>query len=140
MSGRRAAIGALMHPCRNARKPKSGAPFSLHGSAGKMSLPIHRGNSDELNHRPGITQANPLLQQTSAVERGCWAQDTCVEWMQGISSAIWMGSSSCPWLAADASLTAPSFQLRLLGFCCDQLGWSFVVLGFFQVEIISHFF
>lgn len=69
-----------MHPRRNAWKPKSGAPFSLNGSAGKMSFPIHRGNSDELIWRPGITQANPLLglgvrlQLTSAVESGCSAE------------------------------------------------------------------
>lgn len=115
-----------------------------------MSFPIHRGNFNELIWRPGITQANPLLglgarlQLTRAVESGRSAEpsreDARVQWMQGISGAIWMGSSSCPWLHADASLTAPSFQLCLLGFCCDQLGWSFVVLGFFQVEIISHFF
>lgn len=61
LTGRRTAVGTLMHPCRNAWKPKTGAPFSLDGSAGKMSFLIHRGNSDELNRRPGITQANPFL-------------------------------------------------------------------------------
>lgn len=80
LTGRRAAIGALMHPCRNAWKPKSGAQFSLNGSAGKMSFPIHRGDLDELIWRPGITTANPLLgvgarlQLTRAVESGCSAE------------------------------------------------------------------
>lgn len=75
-AGRRAAIGALMHPCRNAWKPKAGAPFSLDGPAGKMSFPIHRGNSGELIWRPGITQTNSFLgvgvrlQLTRAVESG----------------------------------------------------------------------
>lgn len=41
-----------------------------------MSFPIHKGNSDELIWRPGITQTNPLLglgvrlQLTSAAESG----------------------------------------------------------------------
>lgn len=61
-------------------------------------------------------------------------------WTRRMSGAIWTGSSSCPWLTADASLTAPPFSSHLLGFCHDQLGWRFVVLGFFQVEMISHFF
>lgn len=54
-----------------------------------------------------------------------------MKWMQGMSCAIWTGSSSCPWLAVDASLTAPSFQLAVslasaaISWDGDLLSWVF---------------
>lgn len=54
-----------------------------------------------------------------------------VKWMQQISQAIWTGSSSCPWLAADASLTAPSFQLPSPWLLLRSAGLEFCRPGFF---------
>lgn len=58
-------------------------------------------------------------------------EDTRVKWMQGISSAIWTGSSSSPWLTADASLTAPSFQLPSPWLQPRSAGLEFCCLGLF---------
>ena len=48
-----------------------------------------------------------------------------------MSGAIWTGSSACPWLAADASLTAPSFQLPSPWLLLRSAGLEFCCLGFF---------
>lgn len=131
-----------MHPCRNAMpRTKVWGCISPRWSTSKMSLPIHGGNSDEPIWRPRITQANPAqgcvqgcgrpVLQGRLLGQALSQENTHVKWTQGISGAIWTSSSSCPWLATDASLTAPSFQLPSPWLLLRSAGLEFCCPGFF---------
>lgn len=121
------------------RKPTSGS-ISLLGQRGRRRS-VSTAGSEETIWRLDATWANLpwrlqlRLQLTGAAEATGSArlgpERSVVKWMQQISRAIWTGSSSCPWLAADASLTAPSFQLPSPWLLLRSAGLSFVVLVFF---------